>query len=257
MLKEVKSKDSADKEKVVFVKKPNAKELADAQVASASVATKAINSGATTRLKMQDYLKEQGLWSDEQDKELEDIQKRISENVRKLAMGGIKLSTAKSIAINIRKDRLKQAELLSRRSELDQYTVESQADNARFDYLASVCIVDEEGKRLFSSLDEYKNKSTEPYVFDAASALFELISDTDKDWEKKLPENKFLLEHNFVNEELRFINKDKKLVDQDGRLINDKGRFINEAGEYVDKSGNRINEDGSPYVESPQPFLED
>ena len=181
----------------------------------------------------------------------------IAENVRKLAMGGIKLSTARNIAISIRKDRAKQAELLSRRSELDQYTVESQADNARFDYLASVCIVDEEGKKIFSSLDEYKNKSTEPYVFEAASTLFELISETDKDWEKKLPENKFLLEHNFVNEELRFINKDKKLVDQDGRLINDKGRFINEAGEYVDRSGNRINEDGSPYIESPQPFLED
>lgn len=257
MLKEIKSKDLTEKEVVVFVKKPTAKDLSEAQVMSSAVATKAINTGAATRLKMQDYLKEQGLWSDEQEAELDEIQKNITNNVRILAAGGIKLSEARKIAIKIRRDRNRQAELLSRRSELDQYTVESQAENARFDYLVSVCVVTEEGEKVFKNLDDYKSKSTEPYAAEAANALFDIISQTDKDWEKKLPENKFLLEHKFVNDELRYVNKEGKLTDSEGKLVDKDGRFINEKGEFIDRYGNRVNEDGTPFIEKPEPFLED
>lgn len=257
VLKEVRSKDSNDKEVVVFVKKPNAKELSDAQIASAAAATKAITAGALTRVKLRDVLETQGIWTKEQETELEEIQKRITENVRVLAKGGIKLSHARKIAIEIRKDRNRQADLLSRRSELDQFTIEAQAENARFDYLTSICVVTEEGEKVFSSLDDYKNKSSEPYAYEAASELFDLISNSDKDWQKKLPENKFLLEHGFVNDEMRYINKDGHLTDSEGHLVNEDGRFINEKDEYVDRFGNRINEDGTPFIEAPAPFLED
>lgn len=256
-LKEIRSKDSAGKEVVVYVKKPNAKELSEAQIASAAAANNAVQAKALTRIKLRDVLKEQGIWTDEHEAELTRIQKNISENLRKLAQGGIKLSKAREIAISIKKDRRSQADLLTRRSELDEFTVEAQAENARFDYLVSVCVVNEEGGRIFVSLDDYKNKSQEPYSYEAASALFELISNTDKDWERKLPENKFLLEHKFVNEEMRYINKDGHFVDAENRLVNEEGRFVNEAGEYVDRDGNRIDEDGLPVVEAPQAFIED
>lgn len=256
-LKEVRSKDSSDKEVVVFVKKPSSKELSDAQIYSASVATRAVAAKALTRKKLADVLSEQGIWTKEHQDKLEEIQKRIEANVRKLALGGIKLSAAREIAISIKKDRRDQQELLSRRSELDEFTIESQAENARFDYLVSVCVVNEDGSKVFATLDDYKNKSEEPFAYEAANALFEVISNTDKDWQKKLPENKFLLDHGFINEEMRYINKDGKLTDVDGRLVDKDGRYINDKNEYVDKDGNRVNEDGSPYVESPQPFLED
>lgn len=256
-LKEVRSKDSSDKEVVVFVKKPNAKELADAQIASAAAATKAITAGALTRVKLRDVLNEQGLWTKEQEAELEEIQKRITDSVRKLAQGGIKLSQARKIAIDVRKDRNRQADLLSRRSELDQFTIEAQAENARFDYLTAICVVTEEGEKVFASLDDYKNKSSEPYAYEAASELFDLMSSSDKDWQKKLPENKFLLEHGFVNDEMRYINKEGHLTDSSGHLVNEEGRFINDKNEFIDRFGERINEDGSPFIEAPAPFLED
>jgi hypothetical protein len=58
------------------------------------------------------------------------------------------------------------------------------------------------------------------------------LEDARKDWEKDLPENKFLVEFNFVNEDLELVNEDGHLVDSQGKLINKDGR-------YVDKEGNK------------------
>ena len=83
-----------------------------------------------------------------------------------------------------------------------------------------------------------------------ASKLYGL----DDNYEKNLPENKFLKQYKFVDDNLRFINKDGKLVDQDGRLIDENGRYINQNGEYVDKEGNLVDDKGD-YVVQFQPFL--
>jgi hypothetical protein len=115
---------------------------------------------------------------------------------------------------------------------------------------------DNEQKHYFNNLDDYLERIEDPAALKGAQVLANMIYGLDNDYEKNLPENKFLLKYKFVNENLRFINNEGKLVDREGRLIDEAGRFINESGEYVDKDGNRVDEHGD-YIVDAKPFLDD
>jgi hypothetical protein len=78
----------------------------------------------------------------------------------------------------------------------------------------------------------------------------------DSDFEKKLPENKFLITYKLVNEDLEYVDSKGRPVDEEGRLIDENGRFINEEGKFVDKDGNLVDDKGD-YVIEFKPFLDD
>ena len=73
----------------------------------------------------------------------------------------------------------------------------------------------------------------------------------DKDFEAKLPENRFLVNKGFVNDDLALVNKDGITVDTQGRRINELGHYINDDGQRTDIDGNLLDEDGNylPSVE--------
>ena len=53
-------------------------------------------------------------------------------------------------------------ELISSRTNLDNNTAEGQADNARFNYLVSCCLVYSDNKKgYFNSYEDYLNRSSE------------------------------------------------------------------------------------------------
>jgi flagellar basal body rod protein FlgG len=105
-------------------------------------------------------------------------------------------------------------------------------------------------------LEDYLSRADDPAAFKGAQVLANMLYGLDNDYEKNLPENKFLIKYKFVNDSLRFINKDGKLTDKDGRLVDEDGRYINDKGEYIDKDGNRIDVDGNFLIDH-QPFLDD
>ena len=253
----VKSKDVDDNEVIVFVKRPNRNQLQRAQLEATKVFANAIQGGALLRAKLADYMKQQGLWSDEKDAKLKELVKLINQGERTLSKGGIKKSEARSLALDMRQWRMDQLELLSAQRSLDGLTAEGQSENSRFDCLVSLCVLSEDGNRMFANLDDYNNKADNPWAVDAASKLANLIYDFDEDHDKSLPENKFLLDYNFINEDLHLVNGDGKTIDLDGRLVDEKsGRYINDDGDYIDIEGNLVNKDGSPKVEF-QEFLDD
>jgi hypothetical protein len=146
--------------------------------------------------------------------------------------------------------------LVSEKNAHDEFTAESQSENAKFDYLVSVCIKDDEGKPIFTDIEDYKEKSDEPYIAEAATKLASMLYGLDDSWEANLPENTFLQKYDFVDKDLRLINKEGKHVTKDGKLIDNDFRYINTEGEYVDVDGNRIDKDGLPTVLF-SPFLDD
>lgn len=253
------------KEEILFVVKPTAKQLVEAQKYSAKVFARMINDEdngkptALLRAKLMEYMISVGLWNDEKEKKLVNLGEKIAENEDKLRAGGIKLSEAKQIAIDTRVLRSEQLELLSEKTSLDAKTAEGSAENARFDYLASVCIKDKEGNNLFSSVEEYITSDSE-HIYNAAMELASMISTVDPKWQENLPENKFLKEYKFVDDKLRFVNKEGHLVDSTGRLINEDGRFIayDENGNqyFVNRGGEKVDKDGNKIVEF-KPFIED
>jgi len=240
-----------------LIRSPSFRDQREAQKVYNQAFSDAVKSGCIVRGRLNDLLKEQGLWDDQKEMRLNTIQHEILGHEQTLAKGGIGLQKARSVALEMRKLRDDLRDLISSRTNLDNNTAEGQADNARFNYLVSCCLVYSDNKKgYFNSYEDYLNRSSEEIAIKAAQILASKLYGLDDNYEKNLPENKFLKQYKFVDDNLRFINKEGKLVDQEDRLIDQNGRYINENGEYVDKEGNLVDDKGD-YVVEFKPFLDE
>ena len=246
-----------NKDIIFLVRSPSTEDQKEASKIYNQTFSDAIKSKAVIRAKIDDLLEEQGLWDNAKQAQLSKLQSEILDRERILAKGGISLSKAKNIALEMRNLRTEVRELISVRTALDNITAEGQADNARFNYLVSACTVYKDNNQpYFNGMEDYLNKSTDIVSIKAAQTLANMIYGLDNDYEANLPENKFLKQYKFVDNKLRLINKDGKLVDEEGRLIDENGRYINEEGKFVDKKGYLVDSDGEYILES-SPFLDD
>ena len=217
----------------------------------------ALQSGGLLRQRIGTYMREQGLWDDQKEQQKTDLIAKLNELELKLEKGGIKLSDARTLALDIRRLRMELRELISKRNELDVATAEGQAENARFNALVSRCLVyNETGEPVYNSVDDYLEHGSDEEAFLGAQSLASMLFQLDKNYDATLTENKFLKKWKFVDEELRLINKNGHLIDVEGRLINADGHYVDEAGELVDVHGVRVDKEGNYAVEQ-SPFLDD
>ena len=260
----VESVDSKGNEKTIFFKLPDAKITKEGQLAYNRAFRDALQSGAILRQKLSQVMTDQGIWDEEKEAQYLQVVEEIAEKERALQKGGISLSDARDIAIEMRQKRAEFRGLIAERSSMDNNTAEGQADNERFTHLVYKCLLDEKGKQLFTSREHYETFAAEPYIVAAASQLAEKLYGLDPDYESNLPENKFLTDYKLADESLRLVNKDGHLIDIDDdgveRLINEDGRFVeyDENGEqyFVDIHGEKVSEEGEYEVEF-SPFLDD
>lgn len=249
--------DVDGKEREFLVRSPSLAEQREGQKVYNQAFSDAVKAKAIVRARMDDLLEEQGLWDAEKQKKLTELQQEVLESERTLAKGGIPLKQAKDIALSMRETRGKIRELIAVKTSLDNHSAEGQADNARFNYLVSACLVYNDTKQpYFKNLEDYLARSADRVALLGAQNLANMLYGLDNDYESNLPENKFLKRFKFVDDKLRLVDSKGRLVDEDGRLINEDGRFINEAGQFIDKSGNLVDEKGD-YVVDTQPFLDD
>lgn len=240
-----------------FVTTPSAQDIKDGKGVYNTSFTNALKSKSVVRAKLDDLLVEQGLWNDDKQRRVEELQRELLESERRLDAGGIPLSQAKEIAMNMKKNRGELRELISVRTTLDNHTAEGQADSDQFNFFVSACTFKKDTKqKAFGSYDEFLSNNTTGLAVAAAQALANLMYGLDDDYESNLPENEFLKKFKFVDKNLRLINKEGKFVDADGRLIDEDGRYIDADGNYVDKYGHRIDKEGN-YVVEHKPFLDD
>jgi hypothetical protein len=248
-------KDGEDIE--LTVKSPSPKNQRQSQQAYNQAFSDAINSGSIIRARLDDVMKKQGLWDDQKELEYKTIQKQILDYEKILAKGGISLNKAKNTAFAMSEAREKLKALISQRTTLDSHTAEGQADNAKFNFLVSCCVVYKDtNKPYFSGYEDYMSRAVEPAAIIGAQKLANMLYGLDDNFEQNLPENKFLIKYKFVDKDLRRINKDGKLVDEEGRLIDEYGRYIDEKGNYVDIDGNPLSEDNTYNFEF-SPFLDE
>lgn len=246
-----------NEEKTFLVRSPSLQDQREAQKVYNRAFTDAIKSNSVVRAKMDDVLEEQGLWNKEKQAKYTELQEELLAGEKKLAKGGFSITEAKKLALKMRDIRADLRDLISVRTSLDNHSAEGQADNARFNYLVSVCVVYKDNEKpYFKDLEDYMDRATDPVALSGAQKLANLIYGLDNNYEKNLPENKFLKKYKFVNDDLRFIDKNGRTVDSEGRLVDSKGRYIDTDGNYVDKDGNRVDADGE-YVFDTQPFLDD
>ena len=210
-----------------LLRQPTAQDYRDSQVQYNETFRQALDSGALLRQKLTDYMREQGIWDEDKQKENDNFIQKISDREEALKGGGIRLTDAKEVALELRTLRMEFRELLSEKNAMDANSAEGQADNARFSELIRLCLLDPATKTpRFPDQKAYDTQADEPWVIEAASDLAGMIYGLDPDYDKNLEENKFLKEFKFVDKDLRFVNNEGHLVDIDGKLINEDGRFI-------------------------------
>lgn len=201
-------------------------------------------------------------WNDEMQMEYETLAKEIVDAELVLERGGIKLSDAKRIALEMRDKRQRMIDMLSSRTNLDSNTCEGRAANARFNFLYATCLVyNSDGKPYFpNGVRDYLIRQNDPVAIRGATEFYYLMTNTE-DSDSDLPENKFLKKFKFVDDKLRPVDKEGRLIDKDGRHIDENGNYIKwvEADKYVyvDVDGRELEQNGSFKVNEPQPFLDD
>jgi hypothetical protein len=210
--------------KTLYVKKPGYKELTDAKMYSAKIFNQARLQGAMLKSQLFDYMREQKLWDDNKQKQLDEAIYTIAINTKELAAGKNgkfkKLSDARKAAIDVKIARITHRQLLQEYTSLEGMTIDGIADQAHFDHLVFSCVYNEEGNRVFATLDDYFAEAGEPWARKCAQEIsYFLYPDLDRDWEKKLPENQFLEKYGFVNADGDLVNKDGQLVDLDNKPI--------------------------------------
>lgn len=241
----------------LLVRSPSINDQREAQKIYNQAFTDAVKSKAVVRAKLDDLLQDQGLWDGEKQAKFNTLQQQILDGERRLAKGGFSLKEAKQLAIDMKRYREDIRDLISVKTSLDNHSAEGQADNARFNYLVSSCLVYNDSKQpYFKNMEDYLNRVGEDAAIKGAQTLASMLYGLDNDYESNLPENKFLKKFKFVDDKLRLIDKQGRLVDLEGRLVDENGRFIDEQGNFVDKFGNRVDEEGSYIVET-APFLDD
>lgn len=256
MLKEKEKKvdvkvTDGDTEKTVtiIVKKPNNALVSQAQRVSAKTWTECVRDGIMTKKELEKFMKEHDIWNQDKEKEQKEITERINALEKELYLGSkgkrISKSEGKRIAINMRIERIKLRELIAEKMSLEQNTAESLSDNSRFDFLVANSTFYENGQRVYKDLDDYTENSDSEIGFAAATALAQMMYSIDKDFEAKLPENKFLKMFNFVDDDLSLVNDSGETVDTEGRRIDKNGYYINDKGERVDRDGNPLDENGN------------
>lgn len=253
-----------EKEVVLAIVPPSADIRKKAGYLQARTYAEALKNKALMREQLNEYLREANLWNDAKEEKFQEIRKFLNETELKLAQGGTafeSIEEAKAAAIEMGDKRAELTDILSIRNAADQRTADALAEQAEFDFLVAHCTVyNETGKPFFTtdgehgSYEHYVDNKTEQVAFDAANKLAEVKYGTEKDVIKNYPENQWLLDYGFVDDDFHLVREDGRRVDRKGRLVDKEGRFINEDGEYVDAEGNRVDKDGKPIVNF-KPFV--
>lgn len=247
------------KKVTMAVVRPNSQVKAKAAQIYGKTFADLVNAQCIVRPKVNAIMRQQGLWDEDREKQFQDLGKAIlkAELSLKNPTGTMKLEEGKKIAVQMRRDRWALFNLTRDRNSLDANSAETQAENARFNYLITACTVyDKDGKPFYKDVEDFLAKENDPVAEHAGKAMQAFEYGLDEEYEQKLPENKFLKKYKLVDEKLRFIDKNGHFVDHEGNPVDEKGRRVNDKGELIDLDGNPITEEGEYKVEE-KPFLDE
>lgn len=243
--------------------RPTVKQQQVANKLRSQTFNEALSNGDLLRDQLDAALRKKGEWNNEREQEYQELRDEIVEYEHTLQKGGIKLTSAKDIALEMADKRERMVDMLSSRTELDNNTCEGQADAARFNALFAECLVYEETREKYfpGGVDEYMAASSDAVAIKGATEFYYFLSGSES-LDDSLPETQFLKKFKFVDVKNRLIDDNGKLINRDGKHISVDGKFIKWTGDgeddfiYVDSKGRSVTEEGEYDLEA-SPFLDD
>lgn len=173
------------------------------------------------RQQLDDYLRENGIWTDADQKKIDSLQLEIDNLLKQVKKGGQKLSKGRELCIEIMNRRQDMVKISSKRQMFDDVTIESAAENERLEYFVYTCTVHaDSGENYWQSFEDMKNDKASNVYAKAYVNVMKNVYGIDPEFEKNLPENKWLKKYSFINDELEYTDR--------------------KTGEKVDKLGNPI-----------------
>lgn len=215
-----------------------------------------ISTGQRLLLKseLEAHMREIGLWTDKDQSDYNILAQELAAMELAIRKGGCKLGEARAKAIRMITIRGQLVALMSKRNQLDSATVETQAENHKFNWLVSKCVVyADTGQPFFKNLDDYMARAGEQASIDCAKELARMYYGYNVNWHDTLFEVRFLKKYGLMDSQGRYTTRD-------GKLVNAAGELVNELGQRIDAEGKPIaalNAELSDEPEAESPFLDD
>lgn len=235
--KVIEGKDNSGQSVKVVVKRPNKALVTKAQQIYSQCVRLGLQNGLMFAASLDNYMKEQKIWGEEQESQISEWRNKIFDLTQQLKSGKdkdgntLKVSEGKNIAYEIRILKNKINELNAVKNGLADNTVESVADNSRFDFLATNSIFREDGSLVFNNVEEYSACSDQEYVQKAAYELMSMLYNIDGDWMKKTTENSFLIKFGFIDEETlmsKDLMQELKKIEEEEKVVTEEPIFVDD-----------------------------
>jgi hypothetical protein len=178
-----------------------------------------------------------GLWDDGREAEAEALRTQLADGARVLA-GKVRGTTrlqARATAVAMRAARARLFELAADTNDLYANTVEAQANDAEFHFVMTRCVRTADNKPVYASVDDLLTREDDPVFGPAFDAVLTVFKGYDRRQEvRDRPENKFLLENGYCDDQLRLIDPaTKRLVDVDLHPVDEDGFRVGPDGKRL------------------------
>jgi hypothetical protein len=173
------------------------------------------------RQTLDEYLRDSGIWTDADETKLQSLQKELNDILNKIRKGGVKESEGRKLCIQCMDKRKEMVKVASKKQVFDNVTLESLAETEKIDYLVySSILYAETGDKYWDSFEDMKNDKLSNVYNIGVQKVLSNIYGVDNEFEKRLPENRWLKKHGFVDEDLNYVDKKThERVDRDGNLL--------------------------------------
>lgn len=194
-----KTKNKAGEEIVLKFIRPTQVVLSKADLKSKEAYSNAFRKGLLTNAEVVKYLKERGIWTQEMEEETAELRVRIRDLEEKLEDPSLSNEEGESIVDEIKLARAKIADHNANIRSIADNTCESNASEARNQFLAASCVVNAKtGVKVFKDMDDFLSRLDEPLAVDSyREAVISNLEDQlnvslPSDLSSHYPENKWL-----------------------------------------------------------------
>ncbi len=245
--------------------RPTNKISTDANMAYSLRVASLIRSGSANdsqrllfRAELESHLTKMGIWTAQDMIDVEALALEIRAHELMLKKGGLKISEGKTIALQMTEKRQLIIEKHAKRQQFDSATIESYAENFRFEFLVVRCLVfADTGDSFFKNHNDYVERQDEKAVMDGAGVLANMVYGLEANIYDSMFEMQWLKDAGLIDKEGRYVRSDGVTTDRYGRLVNKEGRYINDEGQMIDTFGRSVDEHGNLLVEVSKPFIDD
>lgn len=234
-------KDEHNNDVVTIVRKPDRKLLQEGQKIYSQTVRISLAAGYLFKTALEKYLVEQGIWGEEDEKNIAKLRDEIFEKTQYIKTGKkdgnvLKLTEARDIAYEVRVLRRRINEINEKRNSFDLVTVEESASNCQFDFLCSRSFFKEDGSLVFENVEQYNAHSHLDWVQKCAHQLMCFQFGINENWTAELIENKFLIERGFIDPEtlmskelmveLEKIKEEEAKPEQVAQFLDENGQLV-------------------------------